>query len=86
MVDRTSLGGFAPRNRSRVSEREPSTGSTTVRTRTPFNKPILRNIVSRFLSTEVSNISVRQIEVGGAVNAYSDQLGNGSNKGGAPED
>jgi hypothetical protein len=67
----TSLGGLAPRNRSRVSDNEPSTGSTTVRSRIPFTKPIFRNIVGLFLSMEVSKISARQMDDGGAVNAYS---------------
>jgi hypothetical protein len=66
----TSLGGFAPRNRSRVSDNEPSTGSTTVRSKIPFTRPIFRNIVGRFLSMEVSKISARQMDDGGAVNAY----------------
>ncbi len=69
MVDRTSFGGFAPRNRNRVSDNEPSTGSTTVRRSTPLARPMLRNMVSRFLSTDVSNISARQMEAGGAVKA-----------------
>jgi hypothetical protein len=67
---RTSLGGLAPRNRSRVSDREPSTGSTTVRRRIPFTRPMLRNMVGLFLSMEVSKISARQIDDGGAVRAY----------------
>jgi hypothetical protein len=66
----TSLGGLAPRNRSRVSDNEPSTGSTTVRSRIPFTRPMLRNIVGLFLSMEVSKISARQMDDGGAVNAY----------------
>jgi len=71
---RTILGGLAPRKRSRVSEREPSTGSTTVRSRTPFISPMFRNIVKRFLSMEVSKISARQMEAGGAVRAWSQVL------------
>lgn len=73
-IVRTILGGLAPRNRSRVSEREPSTGSTTVRRRTPFIRPMFRNIVNRFLSMDVSKISARQIEAGGAVRAWSQTL------------
>ena len=69
-IARTSLGGLAPRKRSRVSDNEPSTGSTTVRSRIPFTRPIFRNIVGLFLSMEVSKISARQMEDGGAVKAY----------------
>jgi hypothetical protein len=69
-IARTSLGGLAPRNRSRVSDNEPSTGSTTVRSKIPFTRPMLRNIVGLFLSMEVSKISARQMDDGGAVNAY----------------
>jgi hypothetical protein len=67
----TSLGGLAPRNRSRVSDNEPSTGSTTVRSKIPFTRPMFKNIVGRFLSMEVSKISARQMDDGGAVKAYS---------------
>jgi hypothetical protein len=35
---------------------------------------MFRNNVGLFLSTVVSNISARQIEVGGAVNAYSSAI------------
>jgi hypothetical protein len=67
----TSLGGLAPRNRSRVSDNEPSTGSTTVRSKIPFTRPMFRNIVGLFLSMDVSKISAKQMDDGGAVNAYS---------------
>ena len=66
----TSLGGLAPRNRSRVSDNDPSTGSTTVRRRIPFTRPMFKNIVGLFLSIEVSKISAKQIDDGGAVRAY----------------
>lgn len=67
---RTNFGGLAPTNRRRVSDREPSTGSTTVRRRTPLIRPMFKNMVGRFLSIEVSKISAKQMDDGGAVNAY----------------
>ena len=73
-IVRTILGGLAPRKRSRVSDKDPSTGSTTVRRRTPFISPMFKNIVRRFLSMEVSKISARQIEAGGAVRAWAQLL------------
>lgn len=73
-IVRTILGGLAPRKRRRVSDKDPSTGSTTVRRRTPFIRPMFKNIVRRFLSMEVSKISARQIEAGGAVRAWAQRL------------
>jgi hypothetical protein len=70
----TSLGGLAPRKRSRVSDNEPSTGSTTVRSKIPFTRPIFKNIVGLFLSMEVSKISAKQMDDGGAVNAWESAL------------
>lgn len=85
-IARTSLGGLAPRNRSRVSDNDPSTGSTTVRSKIPFTRPIFRNIVGLFLSMEVSKISARQMDEGGAVKACLSALLGTSVRGSLPEE
>ena len=57
-------------HRCLVSVNSPLTGSTTVLSKTPVCKPMFKNKVGLFLSTVVSKISARQMDVGGAVKAY----------------
>lgn len=53
----------------RVSVREPSIGSRTVRRRTPFVRPMFTKRVGVVLEMLGSSISAMQIEDGGAVSA-----------------
>ena len=56
-------------NRVRVSVSCPLIGSSTVRNKTPFCRPMLTNMVGWVLLMLASNISAIQMADGGAVNA-----------------
>jgi hypothetical protein len=62
-----SLGARAPRKRVRVSDSCPVTRSTSVRSSTPFWRPMFRNSDAASVAAAASSSGVREGEEGGGV-------------------